>query len=365
MIHRLVSWGPGFLRSISWGRLYAFFGTALVLLVSREAFCQSSDDHSRAVAAFQDARSLIEAGHCEQAIPKLQASLTFEPSIGAELSLADCYETTDPLAAWKQLKEAQRLAYIKHDERMTAARNRAAALEPRLAVVRVVIPAVTMDLPGLEVRMDGSIVDKFYYGDGSAVAVYPGRHRLTVTAPSKAPWTLTFEASQENPVTASPRLEDTFSEPPAASPAVVPQVATAPPPAPLAPAEPLPPAPGEHRAGTTRRTVGLVLGGVGVTGLIAGIVTGAIVFGEKGTLDGLCNNNYPQCGSNVVAANHDYSTARSLGVVSDVGFIAGGAALVTGAVLYLSVPRSTSPAAAFRVSPLGVLGGGVMITRSW
>jgi hypothetical protein len=365
MIHPLVSWDPGFSRCISREKWSAILGTAFVLLVSREALCQSPDDHSRAVAAFQEARSLIEAGHCEQAIPKLQASLTFEPSIWAELSLADCYETTDPLAAWKQLKEAQRLAYIKHDERMTAARNRAAALEPRLAVVRVVMPAVVMDVPGLEVRMDGSIVDKFYYGDGSAVAVYPGRHRLTVTAPSKAPWTLTFEASQDNPVTASPRLEDTFSGSPVVSPAVVPQVITAPPPAPLAPAEPLPPAPGEHRAGTTRRTVGLVLGGVGVTGLIAGIVTGAIVFGEKGTLDGLCNNNYPQCGSNAAATRSDYSTARSLGVVSDVGFIAGGAALVTGAVLYLSGPRSTSPAAAFRVSPLGVLGGGVMITRSW
>jgi hypothetical protein len=365
MIHSLVSWGPGFLRGTSRGRGSAILGTAFVLLVSREAPCQSTDDHSRAVAAFQEARSLIEAGHCEQAIPKLQASLTFEPSIGANLSLADCYETTDPLAAWKQLKEAQRLAYIKHDDRMTAAQHRAAALEPRLAVVRVIMPAVAMDLPGLEIRIDGNILDRFYYGDGGAIAVYPGRHRLTVTAPSKTPWTLTFEASQDNPVAASPRLEDTVPASTAPLPPLARESANANAPAPFAPAEPLPPAPQERGEGTSRRTVGLVLGGVGLAGLAAGIVTGAFVFAEKGSLETLCNDRYPQCGSMATSANHDYSTARSLGVVSDVGFIAGGAALVTGAVLYLSAPRSRSPAAALRVSPLGVLGGGLEITRAW
>jgi hypothetical protein len=341
-----------------------------VLGMSSVARAQSSDDHARAVAAFQEARALIQAGHCDQAIPKLQASLTFEASVGTNLSLAECYERVDPLAAWKPLKEAQRLSYLKHDDRMAVAESRAAALEPKLAIVHVALSPATVDLPGLEVRIDGNVVDRFYYGDGGSIAVYPGRHRLAVTAPGKVPWTESFEGTVGKPVSVGVQLED-------GSPAVTsgghpsspppPPVVLLPAPSPpvlLAPVSPPPAHPDAHD-GSARRTTGLVVGGVGVAGLVAGVITGSLVFVEKGSITSSCTI-YPQCGKNFSSAESSYGKAQTLGAASEVGFIAGGAALVTGAVIYFTAPRSSSPTAALRIAPLGWGGGGgVELTRAW
>src|SRR5262245_43949171 len=85
--------------------------------ITRPAFADDSA-HDRAVAAFQEGRRYIEANNCDGAITKLRESLSYEPSVGARLSLADCYEKTDALAAWRMLKDAANLAYINHDERL-------------------------------------------------------------------------------------------------------------------------------------------------------------------------------------------------------------------------------------------------------
>jgi hypothetical protein len=334
-----------------------------VLWMSGVARAEAPDDHARAVAAFQEARALIQAGHCDQAIPKLQASLTFEPSVGTNLSLAECYESVDPLAAWKPLKEAQRLSYLKHDDRMAVAQSRAAALESKLAIVHVALSPATVDLPGLEVRIDGNVVDRFYYGDGGSIAVYPGRHRLAVTAPRKVPWTESFEAAVGKPVSVGVQLEDGSPAPP--PPPVVPLPAAPSPPVLLGPVSPPPAHPDAHD-GSARRTTGLVVGGVGALGLVAGVITGSLVFVEKGSITSSCSN-YPQCGTKGFSgALSSYGTAQTLGAVSEVGFIAGGAALVTGAVLYFTAPKSSSPTTALRISPLGSgRGGGALLTRAW
>ena len=75
-----------------------------------------ADDHARAMAAFDDARRAIEGGDCERAIPSLGDSLRYEPSVGAHLALADCLDKQDPYGAWRHLREAERLAYLLHDE---------------------------------------------------------------------------------------------------------------------------------------------------------------------------------------------------------------------------------------------------------
>ena len=89
-------------------RLRSLFASVVVLLpaVARA----DSPDHDKAVALFDEARKLIDDNQCDAAMPKLWMSVRYEPSVGAHLSMADCLESHDPLDAWTQLREAQRLA---------------------------------------------------------------------------------------------------------------------------------------------------------------------------------------------------------------------------------------------------------------
>src|SRR5712692_8236084 len=97
------------MHKLSWGGITAF------ILVTTVAHADSSD-HARAMTAFEDARRLIDGGDCELGVVKLEESLRWEPSVGAHLAMADCLEARDPLTAWANLREAERLAYLKHDE---------------------------------------------------------------------------------------------------------------------------------------------------------------------------------------------------------------------------------------------------------
>src|SRR5438093_11891416 len=114
---------------------------ATIVMVTTWSFGALADEtaHDKAVAAFQEGRRYIEAGNCDGAITKLRESLAFEPSIGARLSLGECYEARDPLQAWRLFKDAANQAYINHDDRLTLAEQRAQALEKRVPTITVII----------------------------------------------------------------------------------------------------------------------------------------------------------------------------------------------------------------------------------
>src|SRR5437763_10138484 len=103
----------------------AMWGTAMLLVSGWTIDARADEAHDKAVAAFQDGRRYIEAGNCDAAITKLRESLAFETSIGARLSLADCYEPRDPLTAWRLFKDAANQAYLNHDDRLSLAEQRA------------------------------------------------------------------------------------------------------------------------------------------------------------------------------------------------------------------------------------------------
>src|SRR5262252_75300 len=77
-------------------------------------------------ALFEEGRTLIGKGDCGAAIPKLEESLRYHRSVGALLSLAECHEKDDVLAAWRENKEAERFALGKDDDRAAYARAHAA-----------------------------------------------------------------------------------------------------------------------------------------------------------------------------------------------------------------------------------------------
>ena len=114
----------------------------------------------------------------------------------------------------------------------------------------------------------------------------------------------------------------------------------------------------EGRAGGTQRTVGLVVGGAGVVGLGIGIAFG---FVSKSTYDHAltseCGNNASAC---TLQGQQDGQTAHTQATTSTVSFIAGGALLAGGAVLFFTAPKGMT------VTPtVGREGAGLSLQGVW
>jgi hypothetical protein len=283
--------------------------------------------HDQAIATFEAARALIKGGDCPNAIPKLKESLSHEPLVGAHLSLAECYQPTDPLAAWRELKEAEFLTYTRQDDRTKVAHDRAAALEPQLALIHVAVPPAVLQTPGLEVKLDGIVIDRFYY-QGGVIAVAPGTHAIEARTPGKR-----FSGTATASIGAKAEVEVVLTDAPPEPP---PTVA----PAPVV----LGPSPG-------RRTAGLVTGSVGLAGVVLGGVTGAVSLYYAGQAKTECGPTFPTCSFN---ARSDVKSANVFAAVSDVGLFGGGALLVAGVVLYFTAPKVAlegEPAPAVRIVP--------------
>jgi hypothetical protein len=312
-----------------------------------EAHAQAGDTAS-ALTLFEEGKRLAAEGRHAEACPKLQASYNLVQKLGTLLNLADCFERTGRTAsAWARFTEAQTMAErTGQEERAEFARSHAAALAPKLS--RLVITVASPAPPGLEVRRDGAVVDPAAFG--SAVPLDPGTHTIEARAPQARTWTRTIDVAPETALESAvvvPALEPlTEASPPAASPPIV-----APPPVLAAP-------PAEAPSGRTQRTWGLVLGGVGVAGLTASLISGAVASSEyqSSNQDGHCTNDV--CTSRGLEQRDTAKTVAGLAT----GLFIGGAALVgAGIVLYLTAP---SEQAAARTS-LSVGPGSLVLGRSW
>ncbi len=86
-----------------------------------------------------------------------------------------------------------------------------------------------------------------------------------------------------------------------------------------------------------------VAGGIGAAALAAGIVTGALAAGKTTAIEGGCRDIEPgraKCTPEGLAAAE---SAQSLGLISTVGFVIGGAGLATGALLFVMDPGKGPP----------------------
>src|ERR1700677_768529 len=145
----------------------------LILLLgmawSPEARAQAPGEGDKAALAqglYDAAAELIKAGKFAEACPKLEESQRLDPAMGTQFFLAGCYEKTGrPTSAWSLFLEVAGAAKAAgHTVRETTARARAAALEPRLPRLRIVVDDATRALAGLEIRRDGVLVQAVAYG---------------------------------------------------------------------------------------------------------------------------------------------------------------------------------------------------------
>jgi hypothetical protein len=274
-------------------------------------------------SALADGRRLMAAGNYGDACPKLAQSESEAPLPVTALTVGICWEKAGKLAsAWTAYKAAVDVANSAHQKKSAvAAQHAVARIEPKLSRLTIKLPAGRPS--GIEVHRDGDVVSDSDIG--AAIPLDGGGHDVEVSAPGKKPWKKHVELADSGQSLAVdvPELE---SDAPArvASTEETPATPEAP----------------KGSPGQAQRIAGIAVGGVGVLGVALGVVAG---IEAKSTYDDALSKcgGHPSCppGSPGLA---ERDTAGTWATVSDVAFIAGGAAIVGGVVLYFTAPRGSA-----------------------
>jgi hypothetical protein len=292
-------------------------------------------DPAGAQVLFDEGKKLMNDGRWAEACPKLEESEKLDPGMGTEFNLAVCYEhvgrTATAWAVYLGVASAARASGQAARERV--AREHAAAVEPRL--VKMAIVARASD-EGLRITRNGIEVGRGQWG--TPMPVDPGDQRVTASAPGKRTWEKTVRVTSGATIEI-PALEDEparagSGEPPAqraATPVMAP-IYTQP----------------EPRSGAnTQRVIGGAVAVAGLVGVGVGVVFGLSSRNKRDEAGAFCNAEN-QCTEPGLSLRDD---AMQAGTISTVAFVAGGAALVGGIVLFATAPRGTSTRATLRAAP--------------
>ncbi|MEM9696424.1 MAG: hypothetical protein AAGA56_28020, partial [Myxococcota bacterium] len=213
------------------------------------------------------------------------------------------------------------------------ARRQAAALEPRIPSVTIVVEPA--DLRPVEVRVDGKPVSAAVVGQ--PLRVDPGRHRIEVRSPGMVPSTGQVELDEGATQTLELRL--------------VPEAGAPPPPS--SPVRPLPPPPAAAEPFPVATTIGFAVGGAG---LIFGGVTGALSLARTSDLSAACPDQ--ACPPEQQDTIDDATLFANL---SNVGFAVGGAGVLFGVIALFTIDMpAEAEIAGVRIRPwVGSAGAGL------
>jgi hypothetical protein len=293
-------------------------------------------------ALFDSARASMTKGDFANACEQFRASDKLDPAVGTELNLADCEEKRGHVASAWELYRTVSDKLSESDERLAFARSRAQTLQARVPRLTLSLAA---DAPKDSTVRDGN-VDLGSAAFGVALPLEPGAHELVVSAPG-------FEART---------FQLQLAEGEARALSVAPGNRAAAAPASAPPSLAKEPVKREESAdsGSSRRTLGFVLGGVGVAGLGAGAVAGLLSIGKQHTVSAECQPD-KSCTSAGVSAAH---SGRTLELVSNIGWVVGAGALGVGAYLLLTSSPENKPSTSLALSS-NAAGGQVSLQRSW
>ena len=243
----------------------------------------------------------------------------------------------------------------------------------RVELVNASIPTIVFeakdaagnDVTGVKITMDGQpLTDRL---EGTAMSLDPGEHEFVFEAPSglnvrkvlvlhesekDRRETIVFESA---PATATPPAPVSA---PAASGSASPEQRAA-----LGgPAQSFggPPPDEAGSSDGRRRTLAFALGGAGVAGVVVGSVFGVMAIGKTND-EKRCINTPGSCSMSTTQSAHDGAVTSA--TLSTVGFVAGGALLAAGALVYFvwsPFGSSATRATALQVSPqVGPNGAGI------
>ncbi len=276
-----------------------------------------ADDVATADALFNEANALAAAGNYAAACPKLAESQKIEPAVGTQFNLADCYEhlgrTATAFALFEDVARIARAAGKFERERL--ARQRASALAPKLAKVRI---TATSPAPGLELKIDDVVIPRDRW---PGTPIDPGEHEVSASAPSRRAWNghVVANAAATTEITV-PELFDP-TPPPSVPPPALP-----------------PPVP------STQKTLALAIGGVGLAGIAVGAIGGAMSIGSRSSAQDTCPEATYHFRCPTAQGTDDWNAATTAGNVSTGGFVVGGVAIAGAAVLWLTAPSAKARA---------------------
>lgn len=327
------------------------------------ALAQDSSGAAAADVLFRQGRQLHEEKRYAEACPKFAESFKLDPATGALLALASCHEAEGKLAsAWAEYNDV--VARARRDnqpDRAETARQRAAAIEPKLAKLTILLAPGAGEVPGLQVKRGTLAI-----GSGSVGTALPidrGEHTVEASAPGYQPYstrvTIADGASQ---VLTLPRLVASAAT--TAPVVTAPPVVSGPPPqaAPLA-AQPPP----ERPADKPGASGGSVLKPLGIVAIVGGVLAagGGTFFGLQAISrynDSNANNHCDAisvCDAEGKSARLD---ARSAGNLSTGLFVAGGV-LLAGGITMVVVSGSQPSAPRAALTPTVSTQGGALSLR--
>lgn len=208
-----------------------------------------------------------------------------------------------------------------------------AECERRLADLNAAIPTIVFevrdaagnDLVGVRVSMDGKpLVARL---DGTAIPLDPGVHAFRFEMDGRAPVEKSLTIHEGEKARREPVVLGTTTQA-SVPPALVPGV--------------------EPPASSPLRTVGWIVGGVGVAGLVAGAVTGALAIGDKGQAS--CDGHGYNCQAGPL------SDAKTMAGISSGTFIAGSVLTALGVGMILFAPTGAARAEVKATTGPGTLG---------
>ncbi|MBE7480144.1 MAG: hypothetical protein HS104_09185 [Polyangiaceae bacterium] len=150
------------------------------MLLSRVAVAQSADA-GRADALFREGRALMKKNDFEPACQKFSESQRLDPAAGTLVNLSECMEERGRLAdAIRALRDA--LTLLKAgDDRIPKVRQQIATLSGR--VPRLILRVPPDSLTGTKVFVDGVEYDAESLG--ASIEVNPGEHVVELAVPGK------------------------------------------------------------------------------------------------------------------------------------------------------------------------------------
>jgi len=314
---------------------------AVALLSGRAAaspFDPMADRAARRAAAetlFDEGKWLMDEGRYPEACPKFAESQRLDAGVGTLLNLADCLEKIGRTAsAWAEFRAAVYAAREKGQvERETVARERAAALEPKLT--RLVITAPWAEkVQSVEIRKDGQVLGRALWG--TAVPVDPGKHVVEAQAEGKRPYRVEVEVPGGEATRVTAAIPELMDAPQALPP----------------PEKPLP-----NSKASVHRIAGIALGGAGIVSVVAGSVLGVQAIARNDASATHCIEGN-LCNATGVALRNE---ARTRGDAATGAILAGVLAATGGLVLYLTAPEDTPARAGVGTvgSGAGLVVGGV------
>ncbi|HLK41588.1 MAG TPA: hypothetical protein VKU41_32795 [Polyangiaceae bacterium] len=331
---------PGRRSVRRWGVVCVVLGS--LPSAGRDARAQSNT--ALAEQLYLEGQKLMQAGRVDDACAKFADSERLDHALGTLINLAVCHEKQGKIAtAWGEFTDAAAQASKGGQrDREGFARGRAEALERRLQKLIIEIAA---PVSGMVVKLDGQALPPSALG--TAIPLDPGDHQLDADAPGKKTWRQT--KLNLGPSAVLTRVQITFEDD---APATAANKASSAGPSADAAAGAAGGEPSRATPGNGGRTVGLVLGGVGLVGVGVGVTMLVLASSLSSRSDDEIHRG------DVATGHNDHEAA-----VGDqtVGYVVGGlgiAALGVGAYFFLSSTGGPASGTARSVRVLPSVGPG-------